>query len=93
LKEIFKEYKVVSAHVVANKYNGRKKGYGFVELETQEEQTKALAVNNTVVEGRKIGVRVAFKEVKQDVIGEKAAEETIVDESKKETKKEGVETK
>lgn len=88
LKDIFKEFDVISAHVVANKYNGRKKGYGFVELASEEEQKKAISLNGYVAEGRKIGVRVAFKEVKKEEAAPPKAEE-LKEETKKEVKKEG----
>ncbi|KAI8086344.1 uncharacterized protein BX664DRAFT_335572 [Halteromyces radiatus] len=62
LKEVFKDYKVKSAHV-ARMRNGRSKGYGFVDLETEEEQLKALEnVKDVELEGRTIYLKIALSE-------------------------------
>lgn len=51
---------VVSANVVADRYSGRSKGYGFVEMDTQESASRALeALNNSDFEGRTMTVDVA----------------------------------
>jgi len=52
------------AHVV-KKYNGRSKGYGFIEFSNEEEQKNALeALNKRVVETRELSVKIAFTELK-----------------------------
>ena len=60
LKDVFKEYNVVSAHVVQNK-SGRSKGFGFVEFANEADQQKALkGCENKEVEGRELIVKVAL---------------------------------
>jgi RNA recognition motif-containing protein len=47
LKEIFsKAGNVVSATVITDKFSGRSKGFGFVEMSTDEEASKAIAELN-----------------------------------------------
>jgi RNA recognition motif-containing protein len=54
--------KVKSVHVV-QKRNGRSKGFGFAEFDTQDDQQKALqALNNKKVEERELIVKVALTE-------------------------------
>ncbi|KAI8341654.1 hypothetical protein BC941DRAFT_171150 [Chlamydoabsidia padenii] len=66
LKDVFKDLKVTSAHV-ARMRNGRSKGYGFVDLETHEEQTKALeTIKDVQVEGRTLYLSVALSAPQQD---------------------------
>lgn len=52
LKEIFsKAGNVVSAQVVTDKFSGRSKGFGFVEMSTDEEAEKAIKeLNGTELE-------------------------------------------
>lgn len=51
---------VVSAQVVKERDSGRSKGFGFVEMSTEEEAQAAIEkLNNTEVDGRKIFVSVA----------------------------------
>ncbi|KAJ3034486.1 hypothetical protein HK097_004496 [Rhizophlyctis rosea] len=59
---IFQEYKVTSAHVVNDPdRNGRNKGFGFVELENEEQQQKVLnELKNVVVDGRELVIKVAL---------------------------------
>jgi RNA recognition motif-containing protein len=53
---------VKSAHVVI-KRNGRSKGFGFVELETEEAQLKARdAIDKKKVDNRDLIVKVALTE-------------------------------
>lgn len=61
LEEMFaKNGKVSSATVISDKYTGRSKGFGFVEMEDDAEADKAIeALNQTEIEGRKIAVNVA----------------------------------
>ncbi|KAL7334667.1 hypothetical protein PS15p_200259 [Mucor circinelloides] len=67
LNRIFKDYKLVSAHV-ARMNNGCSKGYGFVELESEQEQLKALeAIKDVVLEGRSIYLKIAVSEQKAPV--------------------------
>lgn len=56
--------KFKAAHVV-KKRNGRSKGYGFVEFDTEEDQKKALdKINKKFVEGRELTVKIALQEPK-----------------------------
>ena len=51
---------VVSAQVVMDRQTGRSRGFGFVEMSTDEEADAAVQnLNGTDVEGRKIVVNVA----------------------------------
>jgi RNA recognition motif-containing protein len=61
LREIFaKAGQVVEANVVADKMSGRSRGFGFVEMGSEEDAKKAVnELNGTEVEGRKIFVSEA----------------------------------
>lgn len=62
LEEMFSQVgKVVSATVITDKYTGRSKGFGFVEMENDKEADEAIEkLNDTEVEeGKKIAVNVA----------------------------------
>ncbi|OGE25298.1 RNA-binding protein [Candidatus Daviesbacteria bacterium RIFCSPHIGHO2_02_FULL_39_12] len=51
---------VVSAQVVKDRETGRSRGFGFVEMSTEEEAQAAVNnLNGTDVEGRKIVVNIA----------------------------------
>jgi len=51
---------VVSAQVVTDKYSGRSRGFGFVEMETEEGAQKAIEMfNGKDFNGRNIVVNVA----------------------------------
>ncbi|KAI8344724.1 hypothetical protein BC941DRAFT_409469 [Chlamydoabsidia padenii] len=66
LQEVFKNYKVKTAHV-ARMRNGRSKGYGFVDMESHDEQVKALEnVKDVELEGRMIYLKVALSELSQE---------------------------
>ena len=46
---------VTSAKILKDKVSGRSKGFGFVEMETDEEANNAIAnLNETEIQGRKI---------------------------------------
>lgn len=61
LKDLFGEYGTVSsAKIIMDKYNGRSKGFGFVEMENQNEAKEAIKkLNGTTVESRQITVNEA----------------------------------
>ncbi|MCJ7792856.1 MAG: RNA-binding protein [Candidatus Marinimicrobia bacterium] len=61
LEEIFSKFgKVVSCEVITDKYSGRSKGFGFVEMEVDKEADEAVEkANGTEMEGKKIAVNVA----------------------------------
>ena len=61
LKELFAQAgNVVSAVIIMDKMSGRSKGFGFVEMSTQEEAAKAISMfNDQEFEGRKLTVNEA----------------------------------
>ena len=61
LKEYFSAAgEVVSANVIADKFSGRSKGFGFVEMKTDEEAAKAVEMfNDKEFEGRTLKVNEA----------------------------------
>ncbi len=58
LREIFEEYgEVASVKIISDKLTGRSKGFGFVEMEDDQEAQKAIEeLNNADVGGRNIKV-------------------------------------
>ncbi len=68
LQEIFaKAGTVVSANVVMDKMTGRSRGFGFVEMSSDEEAKKAVdQLNGTEVDGRKIFVSEARPQQPRD---------------------------
>ncbi len=61
LKEFFTEYgEVSSAKVITDKFTGKSRGFGFVEMPDNESAQKAIAeLDNGTVEGRNIRVMEA----------------------------------
>ncbi len=61
LGNLFSEYgSVSSVKIITDKYNGRSKGFGFVEMEEHDEANKAIkALDGTTVESRQITVNEA----------------------------------
>lgn len=61
LKEVFKEYgEVTSARVMKDKFTGRSKGFGFVEMANEEEAKNAISkLNGVEMEGRPMTVNPA----------------------------------
>ena len=61
LKDFFAEYgEVTSAKVIMDKYTGKSRGFGFVEMPDDEAAKKAISeLDNGVVEGRSIRVSEA----------------------------------
>lgn len=51
---------VTSANVITDRMSGRSKGFGFVEMSTEEEAQEAIAkLNNSPLDGRNIVVNAA----------------------------------
>lgn len=50
---------VVSANVITDKYTGKSRGFGFVEMSTDEEATKAKELNGQTLDGRAVAVNDA----------------------------------
>jgi RNA recognition motif-containing protein len=61
LQEHFAQHgNVVSARIITDKFSGRSKGFGFVEMSSDDEAQKAIsALNGTDFEGRNIVVSEA----------------------------------
>lgn len=61
LREIFEEYgEVTSVKIITDKYSGRSKGFGFVEMANDEDASNAIQeLNDAEVEGRNIKVNEA----------------------------------
>jgi RNA recognition motif-containing protein len=63
LKELFITYgNVTGVKIIVDKQSGKSKGYGFVEMERDEEAENAIkALNDTQVKGRNIKVNNAHR--------------------------------
>ena len=63
LQELFAQYgTVVSVNIINDKYSGRSKGFGFVELEEDDAATAAMtALNGTNFDGRDLRVNEALE--------------------------------
>lgn len=61
LQEMFAEYgEVASAKVITDKYTGKSRGFGFVEMPEDTAAKQAIQeLNNAEVDGRNISVSVA----------------------------------
>lgn len=61
LREIFEEFgEVSSAKIITDKFSGRSKGFGFVEMPSDEDAKKAIeALNGAEIDGRAIVVNQA----------------------------------
>lgn len=61
LREFFTEYgEVTSAKVITDKFTGKSRGFGFVEMPDNEAAQKAISeLDNGIVEGRTIRVMEA----------------------------------
>jgi len=61
LQTIFSEFgEVVSVKIITDQYNGRSKGFGFVEMPNRTEANKAIdELNSREIKGRTIKVNQA----------------------------------
>ena len=61
LTELFESHGTVeSAKVITDRYTDRSRGFGFVEMSTQEEAEQAIqALNGTELEGRNLTVNIS----------------------------------
>ena len=61
LRQAFAEYgEVASVNIITDRYSGRSKGFGFVEMTTDEAAQEAIsALNGKVLDGREIKVAEA----------------------------------
>jgi RNA recognition motif-containing protein len=64
LKQKFEEVgPVVSAKIIFDRFSGRSKGFGFVEMESDEDAAKAIEeLNGSTLDGREIVVNEAKPE-------------------------------
>jgi RNA recognition motif-containing protein len=63
LRELFEEYgEVSSAKIIFDKYSGKSKGFGFVEMPNDAEAKKAIEeLNGSEVQGRNIIVNQSIE--------------------------------
>jgi RNA recognition motif-containing protein len=61
LKALFAEYgEVVSATIITDRFSGRSKGFGFVEMAVQREgETAIAALDGSMLNGRNLRVNMA----------------------------------
>ena len=61
LRELFEAYGTVdSVKIISDKFTGRSKGFGFVEMPNEDEAVKAIeALNDKEVSGRNLRVNKA----------------------------------
>jgi len=80
LEEIFSAHGTVeSARVITDKFTGRSRGFGFVEMSSGGEAQKAIeALNGTEIEGRALTVNEARPQEKRS--GSMAIEGAVVGE-------------
>jgi RNA recognition motif-containing protein len=71
LQEIFSEHGTVeSASVIADKFTGQSRGFGFVEMSSSSEAQKAIeSLNGTQLDGRTLTVNEAKPMAKRDNFG------------------------
>ena len=71
LQEIFSAHgNVESARVITDKFTGRSRGFGFVEMSSSEEAQKAIqALNGTDLDGRNLTVNEARPQEKRSGFG------------------------
>jgi RNA recognition motif-containing protein len=67
LRQYFSQADVVRmATVILNRNTGRSRGFGFVEMQSEEEAQKAIQIfNNEYLEGRPLIIKVANPEGKE----------------------------
>jgi RNA recognition motif-containing protein len=67
LRKLFEQFGTVSsAKVINDRDTGRSRGFGFVEMESEEEAKEAIkGLNNKEVEGRSMSVSVAKEKPKR----------------------------
>ncbi|MBI3590981.1 MAG: RNA-binding protein [Candidatus Melainabacteria bacterium] len=68
LEDLFKEYgEVASAKVIVDRRTGRSRGFGFVEMNSEEQAQQAIeALNGAEVKGRPINASFARKQGFED---------------------------
>lgn len=68
LRQVFEKYgEVVSVKIITDKFSGRSKGFGFVEMTDNDSANKAIAeLNGSELAGRKIVVNEAEERKRDD---------------------------
>lgn len=68
LKQAFEEYgEVSSAKIITDKYSGKSKGFGFVEMPDDEQANQAIeALNGSSMGGRNVNVNQARERSNDD---------------------------
>jgi len=71
LTDLFSQYgAVTSAKVITDKFTGQSRGFGFVEMATSEEATRAIeSLNGTKLEQRTLVVNEAKPQEKRERSG------------------------
>lgn len=61
LKQVFENYgEIHSVKIIKDRYTGRSKGFGFIEMPAEDEAKEAISnVNGTSLNGREIKVNKA----------------------------------
>lgn len=61
LQSLFEEYgKVTSVNIITDKFSGRSRGFGFIEMENDKEAKKAIdGLNGTTFKDRELTVNEA----------------------------------
>ncbi len=74
LRECFEEFgEVASANVITDKFTGKSKGFGFVEMENDDEAKNAISeLNDTELDGRTIVVKKAEPRESRDSGGRRS---------------------
>ena len=58
--------KVESANIIIDKYTGKSKGFGFVEMATEEDAQKAKQLDGKELDGRTLVVKEALPQQPRD---------------------------
>lgn len=89
LNELFSPFgEIEEALVIANKYTGRSRGFGFVTYKNDADADKAMGdMNEKEIEGRKLVVKLARPSREDEGEGQ-AEEEQKPEEEKEETEEE-----
>ncbi len=64
LKELFSEFgEIASVNLIMDRYSGRSKGFGFIDMPNNSEADAAIkALNRTMLKGREIKVNQVQKQ-------------------------------
>jgi len=73
LRELFQEHgEIVSLNVITDRYTGMSKGFGFIEMASDEAASSAIAaLNGKEVDGRQIRVNEAYDKPRRDRGGDR----------------------